>query len=1051
MRMVCISDPTAKRSAASLAVNVGCCADPKGLQGMAHALEHMLFMGTKKYPGPDAFEAYLTQHDGSTNASTGSLVTNYRFDVNNSGMRGALDRFAQFFVAPLLDPECIDRELQAVEAEFRTDCQSESRRSEHILWVTGCRDHPVSQFQCGNRASLQIAAEKLGVSLADQVAGFYKRYYSADIMVLAVVGGAPIDQLVDWTVEAFSPVPSRGNTQPAFGDLRPLCAQKVGTIMRYQALTDKTAIVLSFSVPQTSHLYRTYPGHFIGSLLSGAGPGSLLARLKRLHWAQSLTAKTELRVGEGACLFNITIEATTAGFERYEELVAYVFAYLQVVCREQGQWQRYFEELQAQGRIQFYHGEPMPPVTMAMHQAAQMCNRHISPRHAISGWQMVYEYDDEAVAEFLSFLSPTNYRLILSAKSFTNLPRADPYMDIPFGEESMPAYLAADIHTTMAGLEYRDALSFPKPNGFLPSAADISAADISAADISSANNAIETRDKENSPEDSLYHAPTLLIHDELGELWIKRFYSTQSLARGSLRMSIDGALGPMCPRTMVLNSLLHRIVQEQLAEELHAAERAGITYATEVGTGHCMFSVRVTGLQARLAWVLVAVARTLRTVAGGDQGAFAKHVGQLHRAATTLKLSFPWFHAMREQMYLSVASTWHPADWEHELSRVTLADLQHFARTALTQVRLSILAVGRYTDTDALGILHDVRHALQAKPPALPILQARAVDIRPGTYVRRIVHSNTGNTDNAVNYAVCADESLRSEAHVMLLAKMMAAPFFDQLRTREQLGYLVGCAWDRPEAGGPVRIQLAVQGCANPEYMCLRIEAFLHSFRKRLASMDASELATVIDAHVTANMELPHRAAKVGAWFWPAIRDGSYDFEHPARLNRELQRLGRADLLRFWDTVVNPVSEAPGRTRVVVQVWSTSLPWVPASSMAAFPPPLVCLHLCLVQAGASLLTLVGLAQFVASSTSSVDIDQVQAQLAALCTTGSESQSEKVTPAGRRDIRSDMQIRTALEMALQSDTAHSLPSPRPTLPPDIPNFDNCGMSRITPQT
>ncbi|WP_411022175.1 insulinase family protein, partial [Salmonella sp. ZJHZ21_0198] len=50
LRVLLIQDESAQKSAAALAVNVGHFDDPVDRQGMAHYLEHMLFLGTKAYP-----------------------------------------------------------------------------------------------------------------------------------------------------------------------------------------------------------------------------------------------------------------------------------------------------------------------------------------------------------------------------------------------------------------------------------------------------------------------------------------------------------------------------------------------------------------------------------------------------------------------------------------------------------------------------------------------------------------------------------------------------------------------------------------------------------------------------------------------------------------------------------------------------------------------------------------------------------------------------------------------------------------------------------------
>jgi insulysin len=102
LRALLIHDPDADKSAASLDVNVGCALDPKPLYGTAHFLEHMLFMGTEKYPDEEEYSKYIKDKGGMNNAYTSLTNTNYHFDCSNEGFEGAVDRFAQFFISPLL-------------------------------------------------------------------------------------------------------------------------------------------------------------------------------------------------------------------------------------------------------------------------------------------------------------------------------------------------------------------------------------------------------------------------------------------------------------------------------------------------------------------------------------------------------------------------------------------------------------------------------------------------------------------------------------------------------------------------------------------------------------------------------------------------------------------------------------------------------------------------------------------------------------------------------------------------------------------------------------
>ena len=70
-----------KKSAASLSIEVGSYSDPNDLQGLAHFLEHMVFMGSKKYPAENEFDKFISEHGGSSNAYTADETTNFHFAI----------------------------------------------------------------------------------------------------------------------------------------------------------------------------------------------------------------------------------------------------------------------------------------------------------------------------------------------------------------------------------------------------------------------------------------------------------------------------------------------------------------------------------------------------------------------------------------------------------------------------------------------------------------------------------------------------------------------------------------------------------------------------------------------------------------------------------------------------------------------------------------------------------------------------------------------------------------------------------------------------------
>jgi insulysin len=160
--------------------------DPADTQGIAHFLEHMLFMGTEKFPDENEYSKYLNAHGGSSNAYTDSEDTVYYFDVNQEHLQGALDRFAQFFISPLFTEGATGREMNAVDAENAKNQQTDVWRLMQLKKSLARPDHPYHNFGTGNLETLKALPEKNGINLRERLLKFHADHYSANLMRLVV-------------------------------------------------------------------------------------------------------------------------------------------------------------------------------------------------------------------------------------------------------------------------------------------------------------------------------------------------------------------------------------------------------------------------------------------------------------------------------------------------------------------------------------------------------------------------------------------------------------------------------------------------------------------------------------------------------------------------------------------------------------------------------------------------------------------------------------------------------------------------------------------------
>ncbi|XP_071576798.1 insulin-degrading enzyme-like [Temnothorax nylanderi] len=188
MKILLISDSKTDISIAAMNVNIGYNKDPDDLPGLAHLCEHMLPLGTKECSQQNDYNEYLSQYGGYNNARTGLNSTNYYFNIIPKKLEGALDRFAQFFIAPLFRKDLIENEINAIHSEYNENSTNDEWRLLALVKLSVKSDHPFSKFSIGNKKTLDEIPKEKNIKVKDRLEHFYKKYYSANIMSLCILG-----------------------------------------------------------------------------------------------------------------------------------------------------------------------------------------------------------------------------------------------------------------------------------------------------------------------------------------------------------------------------------------------------------------------------------------------------------------------------------------------------------------------------------------------------------------------------------------------------------------------------------------------------------------------------------------------------------------------------------------------------------------------------------------------------------------------------------------------------------------------------------------------
>lgn len=261
LKVLLVSDPATDKAAASLTVGVGHMSDPDHLPGLAHFCEHMLFLGTRKYPNENAYSTFLAEHGGHSNASTYADNTKYYFDVVPAELDGALDRFAQFFVAPLFTENMTEREINAVHSEHEKNLATDVWRIRQVNKSLSDPRHPYSRFGTGNKETLcdrppSDDGAAVGVSVRDELIRFHEQWYSANIMCLAVYGRQTLDQLEALVQSKFAGIVNRDISVPTW-PAHPFLAEHRGTRVSTVPVKDTRSLTISFPTGDLEQYYKS--------------------------------------------------------------------------------------------------------------------------------------------------------------------------------------------------------------------------------------------------------------------------------------------------------------------------------------------------------------------------------------------------------------------------------------------------------------------------------------------------------------------------------------------------------------------------------------------------------------------------------------------------------------------------------------------------------------------------------------------------------------------------------------------------------------------------
>lgn len=810
LSILLISNPSRNKASATMDVGIGSLAEPKEFQGLAHFLEHLLFLGTSKYPEIDGYKKLIDMYQGSDNAYTSRENTNYHFSVNHEGFRQALDRFSWFFKDPSFHAEFVDKERKAVNDEASMLKSNDGWRQMILLSRLLNQDHPLHNYHPGDLETLKH------IKRAD-VLDFYKNNYSASDMNLVLDSNFSLESMEAWVREYFSDVPDRGIKRQSYS--RNIIDQKnLPLLVTMKPIQQERSLNLKFLISDQSQEWLSKPAHLISHFIGHEGEGSLLAKLKQENLATSLSAGMDEH--SFANMLDINIDLTPDGLNRWNEVLDYFYSYIKML-QESGLPRNSWEEIKNISEIDYLFSDmnTSSGLNRAMFMATKM--HRISPLSIEPRTTLIYSYQPEVYQKVLKEIS-SDHMIAFIANPDALLQEQEKDFGTPF--ELIPV---SSLQTKSWTQPVSDK-NFHLPN-LNPYVAD--------PDHMCISDATET-------------TPEKIIDSEWGTFWYQKDDQTR-LPKSVLKIQLVLPLPEDITRNEALTDLYLLHVKDKMNQWSYDLDVAGINLGLSGNRKGLVISL--SGYSDHFSKVLADLPAYLSD-ATIDESKFSLY---------KLTLKEDYFNHFSEQpykqLYTEMAGTLAPGSVfitdlidpetnDSILDSVTLEEFQDFVNHLYKKVAIEGSYYGPLSAKSTGGAVSGLIEGLKSSPLSLDLRRKESELALDGS-VNKTLKTKMENHCWGQVYQM-GIRNPKTDAMIRIAMAFLEQHFFNSLRTEQKMGYVVNAS--RYYSENILGLMLLVQSSSHsPELIEKAKNLWLMEALKEFSTLSPEDFASYSQAVIS--------------------------------------------------------------------------------------------------------------------------------------------------------------------------------------------------------
>ncbi|MEW6995623.1 insulinase family protein [Colwelliaceae bacterium MEBiC 14330] len=851
LRVLLIHNNESTKSAAALAVNVGHFNDPNDRQGLAHFLEHMLFLGTESFPDGSEYQKFISQHGGNHNAWTGTEHTCFFFDIAAEHFSNAIERFSEFFISPLLADEFVVSERENIDAEFTLKLKDDIRRLYDVHKDTINPKHPFSQFSVGN---LDTLADRNGHNISKEVQAFFHRYYRAQYMTLALEGPQSLTELKSIAKQRFSAIASTDKVLDKI-EQRLYLPQHQKIKVDVCPVKNDHQLIISFAMENIDQYYRDKPELILAYLLGHEGKGSILSLLKKHQWALALTAGSGIN-GSNFKDFNISIALTELGEVHLNEVIDIVLSYIELL-KINDIAEHYYQEKQQISQLAFMYHEKMRPLDSVSQLVINM--QHYPEEDYIFGDYVMEGMSQQNIKKLLDYLHVDNMRIThvsqhntFSQKSFWY---QVPYHVSNIAEQQLDAWR----NVSSTDKPHCQGLHLPAANPYIVRTPVV-------------------YPSEKKHLDSVDAVPEKIV-DKNGFLaWFKQDH-TFKVPKGYLYIAIDSPFVVANTANIAMTRLFVDLYSDTVIEENYQAELAGIHYHLYAHQGGV--TLQISGYSENQQLLLQRLLTRLTN----------HEVSEAHFNLFKQQLINHWRDSDKSksisQLFATLSSVMQPNNPASNalldaLSETTFGEYREFCQQLFKQVTLEVLIHGNWLLNHAKNICDEIEKAFSGNVDKTYEIRCPVIDIRDKKTL--LLPISLPDHDHAcVIYTAFDNKDNKQVALAMMTSHILSPLFFQQMRTEKQYGYLVGVGYVPINRYPGIAFYIQSPHC-DAFSLAHAIDEFINESIALLAEIEPQQWQHLSKGLASQLQEKDQNLRIKSQRFWAAICNKDYEFVHKEQL-----------------------------------------------------------------------------------------------------------------------------------------------------------------------